>query len=345
MRKTAFILFSAILTFVIFSGANAAAELVPGQGLGSIVVNEDGAGELDLAKIGKPYVLAFFVPGGEKDKKQLQELQKILKKKELAGVEFFAITRGMDKEEQDKARDFLKSTGVKSKLLFEGKMLPAARRFETRHFPTFQVIDEKGVFRMTSRSVTDKPRRLSFEDALARILAGKDIPLIDLLPVSPNTEKGRELIGKPAPDFSLVDLNEKVRALSSYKGRKNIILVFWSPKCPHCLRELPMIQQYYMSRRFDFDFEVLAIAGVQDESMKKTLDDVVSRNMFTFPVMMDKDGAVINNYKVGGVPCVYFIDKKGVIQELLVGETKQITETYNSIFYDTQRLGEAKKSD
>lgn len=345
MRKTAFILFSTLISLIVWSSGISAAELLPGQGVGKVVVQEDGAGEINLGTLGKPYVLAFFVPGGEKDKSQLQEFQKILKNKELSGVEFFTITRGLDTEEQDKARVFIKSTGIKSRLLFEGKDLPAARKFGARYFPSFYIVDKNGALQMTARDVKEKPRRLSFEEALVKIVLNKDIPYVDLVPVSPNSEKARAVAGKPAKDFSLVDLNGKVRSISGLKGKKNIILVFWSPECPHCLHELPQIQQYYMSRRFDFDFEVLAVSVIQDEDRKKKLEDVVARNMFTFPVIIDKTGDLASAYGVGGVPCVYFIDKNGVVQEVMVGGVKSLTETYNSIFNDPQRLGTvAKKS-
>ena len=41
------------------------------------------------------------------------------------------------------------------------------------------------------------------------------------------TEPDRVKVGQPAPDFSLEDVNGKVIALSDYRGKKSVILVFY----------------------------------------------------------------------------------------------------------------------
>ena len=37
-------------------------------------------------------------------------------------------------------------------------------------------------------------------------------------------------VGKPAPDFSIVDMNGQVRRLADLRGQKNLLLSFF-PKC------------------------------------------------------------------------------------------------------------------
>lgn len=47
---------------------------------------------------------------------------------------------------------------------------------------------------------------------------GKDLPAMDL---------DRVQVGSPAPDFRLLDHTGKVHQLSDYRGRQNVILVFY----------------------------------------------------------------------------------------------------------------------
>lgn len=51
------------------------------------------------------------------------------------------------------------------------------------------------------------------------------------------------LVGDPAPDFSLPDLDGNVVSLSNYRGRA-VLLNFWATWCHYCIEEFPLIQAY-----------------------------------------------------------------------------------------------------
>src|SRR5689334_25118738 len=48
-------------------------------------------------------------------------------------------------------------------------------------------------------------------------------------------------VGKPAPDFSLSDLNEKPYRLSDFRG-KVVFLNFWATWCKPCREEMPSME-------------------------------------------------------------------------------------------------------
>jgi peroxiredoxin len=47
--------------------------------------------------------------------------------------------------------------------------------------------------------------------------------------------------------------------------------------------------------------------------------EYIKRYGYTFPVLMDRDNKVANQFGVFGLPLSVFIDEKGVVQEYLKG--------------------------
>lgn len=58
--------------------------------------------------------------------------------------------------------------------------------------------------------------------------------------------------------------------------------------------------------------------GEQAEKQKNT-SGFISKNKYTFNVLMDNDNKVIEKYKVEGIPTKFIIDKSGMIRFKTVG--------------------------
>jgi peroxiredoxin len=121
-------------------------------------------------------------------------------------------------------------------------------------------------------------------------------------------------VGTTAEDFQLPDLTGKQQSLSQYRG-KVVLVNFWATWCKPCTTEMPAMQTTYDSLR-EKGFVVLAINELEDEAKVR---EHITQYGHTFPVLLDRDNKVANQFGVFGLPVSVFIDEKGVVQEYIKG--------------------------
>ena len=122
------------------------------------------------------------------------------------------------------------------------------------------------------------------------------------------------VVGTPAEDFQLVDLTGKTQSLNNYRG-KVVLLNFWATWCKPCTKEMPAMQVTY-DKLADKGFVVLAINELEDEAKVR---EHITQYGHTFPVLMDRDNKVANQFGVYGLPVSFFIDEGGVVREYIKG--------------------------
>jgi peroxiredoxin len=80
---------------------------------------------------------------------------------------------------------------------------------------------------------------------------------------------------------------------------------------------MPAIQSVYEDYQ-DEGFVVLAVnTTFQDNEFD--IIDFIDEYGLSFPVLLDRSGEVSQKYQLRGLPSTYFVDKKGVIQTVIVG--------------------------
>ncbi|MBI5605576.1 MAG: TlpA family protein disulfide reductase [Deltaproteobacteria bacterium] len=124
--------------------------------------------------------------------------------------------------------------------------------------------------------------------------------------------------GDKALDFVAQDLKGQTWTLDRVKG-KVILLRFWTDQCPYCRYEMPVIEKYYRRLR-PAGFEVLAVNVKQSPQVAEAF---MAQMDITFPVLLDPSGKMAEHYKVYAVPTNFLIDRKGVLQNKLIGEAFQ----------------------
>ncbi len=123
-------------------------------------------------------------------------------------------------------------------------------------------------------------------------------------------------VGYYAPDVALPDMNGQTVSLDTYRGQV-VLLNLWASWCGPCRTEMPGIEQVYRRYRAQ-GFMVLAVNATSDDT-ETDARSMVQTMALTFPVLFDRNGVVATAYRLRTMPTSYFIDRSGVIQEIVIG--------------------------
>lgn len=133
-----------------------------------------------------------------------------------------------------------------------------------------------------------------------------------------------EWIGKPAPEFKVMDLNDEELTLDKYHGQV-VLLDFWATWCGPCIGELPNVKATYDKYK-DKKFQII---GISLDRSKTTLEAFVKEQNMEWVHHFDEGGKIADQYGVTGIPSTFLLDGEGIIRvtnlrgqalEIAVGE-------------------------
>lgn len=119
-----------------------------------------------------------------------------------------------------------------------------------------------------------------------------------------------------APDFTLETLNGGTVTLSALRGRP-VLVNLWASWCRPCQYEMPAMQRIYEKYK-DTGFTILAVNTIYQDN-PTDVAAFVQKYGLSFPILLDKDGTVSNHYQLLALPSSFFIDRDGLIQEIILG--------------------------
>ena len=117
-----------------------------------------------------------------------------------------------------------------------------------------------------------------------------------------------------APDFTLQTIDGESITLSDLRG-KPVMLTFWAIQCPACGLQAPYIQAFYD----EWSSEKIAVLTIDVGDSPAFVQDFVTQQGYTYPVLLDPQGRVAQTYGIPGVPITFFITTEGIAKAYKIG--------------------------
>lgn len=125
---------------------------------------------------------------------------------------------------------------------------------------------------------------------------------------------GRQFAGKPAPEFTLTDLQGKAVSLASLKG-KTILLDFWATWCRPCRADGPALDK--LQEKYGENLQIIGISVAEDRPIvEKFLKD----HRHAFPIVMTSENDMPRAFQIGVIPTYIVIDKDGTVSGAVEGD-------------------------
>ncbi|MBI4727042.1 redoxin domain-containing protein [candidate division TA06 bacterium] len=136
--------------------------------------------------------------------------------------------------------------------------------------------------------------------------------------IKADSASASQIVGRPAPEFSLPGLDGTIHKLSDHRG-KVVALDFWATWCQPCKMGLPLVDKAFLSSQGkEVLFFAVNLEGTDKKDMVRSFWD---QKGYGFPVLL---GGMMGNgidkiYQVTGIPTTFVIDKNGIIRYRHIG--------------------------
>ena len=206
-------------------------------------------------------------------------------------------------------------------------------QYGVRGIPSTFLLDGAGVIRKTNlrgHSLEAAVGELVKEnlakpaDTSTKTPASKSIPATEILkrditsrqvePIESIRSGINEWVGKPAPDFEVMDLQGEALSLEKYRGQV-VLLDFWATWCGPCLAEMPKVKKTYDKYK-DQKFQII---GISSDRSKPPLEAYVEKEGLDWIHIWDENRKLRNLYGIIGIPTAFLIDGEGVIRKASLG--------------------------
>ncbi len=118
---------------------------------------------------------------------------------------------------------------------------------------------------------------------------------------------------RPAPDFTLPDLNGARVSLAQVRGRP-VVINFWATWCPPCRDEIPRLIEAYQREK-----ESVAFLAISDEPAD-VVGPFVKEHAIPYVNLLDGGDRVSSTYGIRALPTTVFISRDSEIMVFYTGE-------------------------
>jgi len=146
--------------------------------------------------------------------------------------------------------------------------------------------------------------------------------------------KEKSIVGAHAPDFKATDLNNQPVILSEFRGKKEVLLVFWASWCKPCRSSFPHLKEVYKKYHSKgLEIILVSIDGNKEAWIKAVNQDSISmwhqvHSSDSFGPGSLIVGEIKDKYSVQLIPEEILIDKSGKIIARDMGLDEKLVEIY-----------------
>lgn len=273
-------------------------------------------------------VLDFFALNCPHCKRQIPRLEKIRAAYEGKPVRFIAVAQTMRNKKftDQQIVDKIKELGFRGELALDtsNKIGPL---FGATSYPTLVVIGKTGKVEAVSLG-NRADLETSLKSQLDALLGGKAIPKIakatpkatPKLP-KPSTKRTRpnDLIGKPAPAFTITTFEGKTISNTDFSKHPATVLNFVAMNCGYCKKQLPRVEKLragYVEKGVRFVNIVQTMrTPYTKEKVISTLDKIGSK----LEIAHDVKNEIGKKYSATGFPTMVIVGKSGKVEAVNVG--------------------------
>lgn len=121
-------------------------------------------------------------------------------------------------------------------------------------------------------------------------------------------QEGKASLGEPVPDFNLETPDGGRISLAEFAGQP-MVINFWATWCRPCAVEMPLFE----AAQHMYGDQGLAIIGVNVGEPTSLVKPFLEERGLTFPVALDLNSRVADQYNIYSYPTTYFVDRDGKV--------------------------------
>ncbi|MCA9195410.1 MAG: TlpA family protein disulfide reductase [Planctomycetales bacterium] len=140
--------------------------------------------------------------------------------------------------------------------------------------------------------------------------------------ITPGMESA--LVGKPAPDFGLDDLNGQRFVLGKQLGTV-IVLDFWASWCGPCMQTMPQVDRAIQ----ELNSNQIQLVAVNLQESPQRAAGALERLGINPTVLLDVDGEVGARYGATAIPQTVIINREGIVERVFVGGGSRFVEQFS----------------
>ena len=289
-------------------------------------------------------VLNFFAPNCGYCKKQIPRLETVRKSYVEKGVRFVNVAETMGKEfTQEETATILKELGAELEVAGDSGN-KVGQLFNVSGFPTMVVVGKSGkVEAVHVGNVGDLETKL--QGQLDALIAGKPIPAVAAAPPAqpaapgqPTTDPAQpapppqrpamQMVGQPAPAFSIDTLEGKKVSSDDFKNHPATVLNFVAPNCGFCKKQLPNVE----SIRAEYEAKGVRFVNIAQkmgakEFTTEEIVDVFKGVGSRLELAKDSENKVGQMFKAVSFPTMVVVNKEGKIEHVNIGALQDLDKS------------------